>query len=399
MTTLDMFTLLLCLIATLPLLAARLADLPAHLGLRLAGIVGALGMLACYLVVGEDVFYWISGAMNDLTFNKVLVDTFLGVFAFGALMHLPLSALRAQAARGVALSAITFVLVMGGVAALSLKLASGYGFDLPLLFALILGAAVAAADPLTLDSAAPKKDAAALNALFGTQTLLGLAIVFTLIPVLHGLESGHTAYSVGSIGTQAVTIVGLSVLFGGALGAVSGFALKHAEDGYTALPIALATVGVGVWLAQQMPLSAPMALGASGVMVATMMGDKAPARALLAPVWHLMVNLLFVAVVALGGMELLMVNIKAVELYAGLALVVPVFGLKYLALKGAATLGKNTLARAHMADLLWRAPMGLLPLLVALSLTPSAPRESVLAMAGVLLVTSVLAQVARALRA
>ena len=273
MTLLDIIALLIGLSALGGYLNHRILKLPHTIGLVVialfaSGVILAIDHLNPSLLIAQQV----SGAVKEVDFQKALMEGMLSALLFAGAAHVDLTelaerkwAIGLMATIGVLLS--TFI--VGGVI---WAVASGLGFELPFIWALVFGALISPTDPVAvLGILKTVKIPRLLQAKIAGESLLNDGVGVVVFSILVAIATG----SVGHGGE--LTALGIAKLFawealgGAALGLVCGLVaygmMRSIEERYIEVMITIALV-TGVYaIALKAHLSGPIAVVVAGLLI------------------------------------------------------------------------------------------------------------------------------------
>ncbi|MGI9423160.1 MAG: cation:proton antiporter [Hyphomicrobiaceae bacterium] len=273
MTLLDIIALLIGLSAVGGYLNHHVLKLPHTIGLVVVALAASGGVLAIdHLNPSLEIAKEVTGALREVDFQKALMEGMLSALLFAGAAHVDLTelaerkwAIGLMATIGVLLS--TFI-VGGAIWAV----ASGLGFNLPFIWALVFGALISPTDPVAvLGILKTVKIPRLLQAKIAGESLLndGVGVViFSILVVIATGAGGHG----GEMTVAAIAQLFVWEAFGGAaLGLIGGLIaygmMRTLEERYIEVMITIALV-TGVYaLALKLHVSGPIAVVVAGLLI------------------------------------------------------------------------------------------------------------------------------------
>ncbi len=321
MRLIDILAILLALSALFSWFNQRYLHLPTTIGLMLIALLMSLGLLAVE-PMAPGLEHQARELLASIRFDDALLHGMLGLLLFAGALHVNLEDLARQRwVIGILASAsvvgATFLVGLG-----SWGLVILFGLDIPLIYCLIFGALIAPTDPIAVlgilkGAGAPKSIETKITgeALFND----GVAIV-TFLVLLGIATSGRP------VGPSEVFGIFVKETMGAlALGLIVGWLakqmLRRVDDHKAAVLITLA-VATGVYsLAENLHLSAPVAVVVAGLLIGKH-GRELPVssknREQLDTFWELMDEILNAVLFVMIGLEVLILDVSGQYLAVGL---------------------------------------------------------------------------------
>lgn len=361
----------------------------------------SLGMSAVVVVVGRAVPGLHTHAetfIHHIDFSAVVLHGMLAFLLFAGALNLNLTDLARQKAAVTSLS--TFgTLFSAGLIALSTRAILGImGFNAPFVACLLFGALISPTDPIAVLEMLRRVGAPAqLEAQLTGESLFNDGVGAVLFLTLLGSFSQGQQPSFGSFTWHLLVQSGGGIGLGLGLGYFV-FRLLRSLDSYrTEVLLTLALAMGGYALADGLHLSAPLEAVASGLVV----GGRARALAMspttrdhVDDFWDLVDAIMNVILFLLLGLELLAMPWKATYVYAGLLAIPVVLGARWLSVVTSLGIVRifHKPARGAISVLTWGGLRGGLAVALALSLSPGALHDQLLAITYVVVVFSVVVQ-------
>jgi CPA1 family monovalent cation:H+ antiporter len=400
------------IIATLLTVAAlfsylnhRFLRLPSSIGLMLTGLAFSLALI----VVGNvlpSVERTAVRLLEDVDFNRTLMEGLLGFLLFAGALHVNLEDLAREkvviavlATVGLAISAF----LVGGLTWLVLDL---LGVSMPFILCLLFGTLISPTDPIAVLAALKSASAPrSLETKIAGESLFndGVAVVFFLAVLgLAGLGDGHAgggeAFDGAAVAELVVTLFALETAGGALLGFAAGYLvyrLMRSVDSYEVeILLSLALVAGGYALARVLHVSGPIAMVVAGLLIGNhgrtfAMSDRT--REHLDTFWLLVDEILNAVLFVLIGLEVLVIPFDWIWLAAGVLAVGIVLAARFVAVG----LPMSVLRRVreftpHAVKVLtWGGMRGGISVALALSLKSTLGAQNPEAYEGLLLMTYV----------
>lgn len=399
MSTYTIISGLIFLAAAFGYLNARFLKLPSTIGLMLITLLYTVAVLG--LSYFDDTLLRAEAELIEgIDFERVLMDYMLSFLLFAGALHTNYDELKKQGAAIITFATLGVVTSTFLIGTLTFYLLQLLGMPVDYIYCLLFGAVISPTDPIAVlgilkQARAPKK----LEIKIVGESLFndGVGVVLFL-----------TLFEIAGAGGQAVEALDIAVLFGQEvfggllLGLILGWVayklIKSIDDFSTEIIITLAAVMGGTVIAQQLHLSAPLAMVAAGLAIGH---DTVRASAMseitelyVDKFWELLDILLNAILFVLIGMEILVLTFTGNYVLAGL-LAIPIV---LLSRHAALWLPVRLFARRldfvpHTHKIItWGGLRGGISIALALSLSEEMNREMFLVMTYVVVVFSILVQ-------
>lgn len=377
----------------------RFFKLPNTIGLTLITILFTLAVFA-FSYFDDTLLQAERFIISKIDFKVVLLDIMLSFLLFAGALHTDLQKLKEQrwpvlvfATFGVLVS--TFL--VGTAVFFLLQL---LGLNVNFIYCLLFGALISPTDPIAVlgilkKAGAPKK----LEIKIVGESLFNDGVGVVVFLTIFGLASGsEPGFSLSSVLELFVVEVFGGLLWGLFLGWVTYYFMKRIDDYNIEVIITLATVMTGTIVATHLHVSAPLAMVVAGLMVG---GNKTRELAMseltesyVDKFWELIDILLNTILFVLMGMEMLVLELNATYIYAGL-LAIPIALLcRYASLIIPVKLFQKRLDFVPNTTLImtWGGLRGAISIALALGLTESMERDLFLVVTYIIVIFSILVQ-------
>ncbi len=392
-------TILIVLAAVFGYLNIRFLKLPNTIGLMIISIIFSLFILATGYF-SPELLALESKLVGSIDFEKVLMEGMLCFLLFAGALHVDFRELKQQqvpiivfSTFGVVASALLVGSIMYGILSL-------LGLGVPLIYCFLFGALISPTDPIAVlgilkKANVPKKLETKIvgESLFNDG--IGVVVFLTFYEMAR-MGGGEIHW--GEIGLLFLEEVGGGIALGLALGYVAYQLMKSIEHYEVEVLITLAIVTGGYLLASILHFSGPLAMVVAGLMVghesfrsSTM---SAETEKYVDKFWELIDNLLNAILFVLIGLEIVVLKLENSYIIAGL-IAIPVGLLaRYASLGLPIWFFNKRLGFVPHTNLImtWGGLRGGISIALALSLTPSMPRDLFLTMTYVIVVFSIVVQ-------
>ncbi|RZV64353.1 MAG: sodium:proton antiporter [Flavobacteriaceae bacterium] len=392
-------TILIVLSAVFGYINVRFLKLPITIGLMVITILFTLVILA--LSYFDDTLLLRERELiSQIDFRTVLLDIMLSFLLFAGALHTNFEQLKIQrgpvlvfATLGVLVSTFLVGIIMYYVIQL-------VGLNVDFIYCLLFGALISPTDPIAVlgilkQAGAPKKLETKIvgESLFNDG--VGVVIFLTIFSIAN-------ARGVSPEPLDVVRLFGQEVIGGIALGLLLGWItyrmMKSIDDYDVEVIITIAAVMGGTLLAQQLHLSAPLAMVACGLMV----GNDTIRNTAMSEItetyvdkfWELVDVLLNTLLFVLIGMEILILTFDGQYILAGIIAIPIVLLCRYISLWLPIKFFQERLEFVPNTNLImtWGGLRGGISIALALSLTSEMHKELFLVITYVIVAFSIIGQ-------
>lgn len=399
MTAFQTFAILLSFAATGAYINSRFLRLPNSIGMTLFALFLSWGaMLAAH--VGWIDLTQASTFVASIDFSSILLHGMLSFLLFAGAMHVDLKELKKY-------RSVVALLATGGVimatfitGTLVWGIAQAVGIPIPYIDALMFGALIAPTDPVAVLSILKEsKVPLSLRAKIGGESLLndGVAVVLFLTLLDIAQTPGRDMPGLYDIALLFLKFGVGSLALGLAMGGLVYVVLRSIDDYKTEILITLALAAGGYTLAEEIGVSAPIAMVVAGLVIgnqgrAFVMSDKT--RKHLDLFWELLDDILNAVLFMLIGLEVMILHFNGHYLAMGVAAIAATLLGRLISVSLPITLMRPyfTFERGVISIMTWGGLRGGISIAMALSLPYSENKNLLLAMTYLTVVFSVLLQ-------
>lgn len=405
MELLDATAALTCLIAALAFLNARVLRLPAAVGVTLGGLavsVLILALAALRVPAALDVV----AAVREIDFSDVVFQGVLSFLLFAGGLGIDTRRLWRMRVPVLGFALLATALSIGLVGGLVHLLLLVVGVDVPLVYSLLFGALISPTDPVAVlgmlkQARVPKR----IETLVAGESLFNDGIGVVAFAVLAGLAAEGSGAAEGAghaTGAGDIALFFVQEAFGGlalgvVLGGLSYLALRAVDDFVTEMLVTLGLVLALTALAAHWHVSGPLAAVAAGLLVG-LLTDRHPgvlsSRDRFESVWHLLDELLNVALFALLALEVVAVELDRRDLVLGVLAVPLVLLARTVSVNVPYALlrRREDFAPYTRRLMIWGGLRGAISVALAFSVPPGEARDTFLVMTYVVVVFSIVGQ-------
>jgi CPA1 family monovalent cation:H+ antiporter len=377
----------------------RFLKLPNTIGLMLITIVFTF-MVFVLSAVDDTLLEAERYIIGQIDFKTVLLDIMLSFLLFAGALHTNFEQLKVQRWPIFVFSTLGVVVSTFLVGTAVYYLLQLFSMPVDYVYCLLFGALISPTDPIAVlgilkQAGVPKKLETKIvgESLFNDG--VGVVVFLTLFQLA----------SKGGEGIEPLEIVelfGVEVIGGIVLGLLLGWVtyrlMRSIDDYDIEVIITLATVMMGTVIAQQLHLSAPLAMVAAGLVVGndTVRNSamSATTETYVDKFWELLDILLNTLLFVLIGMEILVLSFKTSYIVAGLVAIPLVLACRYLSLLLPIRFFQEKLDFVPKTSIImtWGGLRGGISIALALGLTQEMERDLFLVMTYIVVVFSILVQ-------
>lgn len=401
MSPLDLAAVLLVLAATLAYLNVRFFRLPATIAMLVAGLLGAMALLAFDAVVPS--LHIGSGAarlIQDVDFSRLLMRGMLGFLLFaGALtvdggeLRRSLDTVLSLATAGVLLS--TAIIGLGSYLLFPIA-----GVRVPLLNCFVFGALISPTDPVAVvalmdELHVPKS----MQIYFTGESLLNDGVGVVIFTIFLALA---TAPSSGLTLTEVAALFGREVIGGSLLGLAGGylvyFAAKQIDEPNIEVQLSVALVMALVVLSWHLHVSGPLACVIAGIFIGNQGRQYAmrdATKEALDRIWSFADHIMNTALFLLLGLQAALFDVQSWRHAAMIAsIVILVVGARLVSVAIPVTVlrAAREFPQGMVRMLTWGGLRGGISVALALSLPPIAGRAAILNVTYMIVIFTIVVQ-------
>lgn len=377
----------------------KFLELPNTIGLMLITIIFTVLILG--LSYFDSTLYEQERAfIGKIDFKTVLLDIMLSFMLFAGALHTNFQQLKIQRKPILAFATLgTFIstFLIGVFVFYGLKVIN---LDAEFIYCLLFGALISPTDPIAVlgilkKVGAPKK----LETKIVGESLFNDGVGVVIFVAIYSIASeGMEHFSLVHTGFEFIKEVGGGLVLGGLLGYLTYLLLKSIDDYDTEVIITLAAVMGGTLLAQQLHISAPLAMVVAGLIVGndtireTSMSETT--ELYVDKFWELIDVLLNTVLFVMIGMELLVLTFEKEYFLAGILAIPALLFARYLSLLLPIKFYAKKLDFIKNTSYImtWGGLRGGISIALALSLTAEMHRDLFLVMTYTIVVFSIIGQ-------
>ena len=322
-------TILVVIAAVFGYINVRFLKLPNTIGLMLITIVFTLGVVGFGYFVDDTLLEAERSIISQIDFKTVLLDVMLSFLLFAGALHTNFEQLKVQRWPVLVFSTLGVLISTFLVGTAMFYVLQLIGLQVAFIHCLLFGALISPTDPIAVlgilkKVGAPKKLETKIvgESLFNDG--VGVVVFLTIFQIA---EVGSENIEILDIATLFVHEVFGGILLGGIVGWLTYRLMKSIDDYDIEVIITLAAVMLGTAIAQQLHVSAPLAMVTAGLIVGndTVRGTAMSeiTESYVDKFWELIDILLNTILFVLIGMEMLVLAFEGQYILAGL-LAIPI---------------------------------------------------------------------------
>ncbi|MDT7830870.1 sodium:proton antiporter [Flavobacteriaceae bacterium S356] len=391
-------TILIVLSAIFGYINVRFIKLPSSIGLMVVTILFTLVVLGLSYF-DDTLLQKEKELITSIDFKTVLLDVMLSFLLFAGALHTNFQQLKIQR------KPILIFATLGTLISTFLSGAFVYyvlqflGLGVDFIYCLLFGALISPTDPIAVlgimkKVGAPKK----LETKIVGESLFNDGVGVVIFLTIYQIAKGGSDISFGHVAELFLVEVGGGLALGAIIGWCTYRLMKSINDYDIEVIITIAAVMGGTMLAQQLHLSAPLAMVTAGLIVGTdtvrQSSMSEVTELYVDKFWELIDILLNTILFVMIGMEMLVLTFNSSYIVAGF-IVIPLLLLsRYVSLLLPIKLYANKLDFVPRTNLImtWGGLRGGISIALALSLTQVMERELFLVITYIVVVFSIVIQ-------
>jgi len=391
-------TILIVLSAVFGYINTKFIKLPDTIGLMVITILFTLGVFVLSYF-DNTLLEKERELITSIDFKTVLLDVMLSFLLFAGALHTNFQQLKIQRKPILIFATLgTFVstFLVGIFVYYVLQL---LGLNVGFIYCLLFGALISPTDPIAVlgimkKVGAPKK----LETKIVGESLFNDGVGVVIFLTIYQIARGGEEISVGHIAELFLVEVLGGIALGLTIGWITYRLMKSIDDYDIEVIITLATVMGGTMLAQQLHVSAPLAMVTAGLLVGNDTIRKNSMSDLteqyVDKFWELIDVLLNTVLFVMIGMEILVLTFKSSYIIAGFIIIPVLLFARYLSLLLPIKLYAKKLEFVPKTNLImtWGGLRGGISIALALSLTPVMERDLFLVITYIVVVFSIIVQ-------
>ena len=397
MTTFQTIALVLVFSALANYVNHRFIKLPATMGLMVVGII----LSAIFILLGKIHVIDLREASQivaSFDFSSVLLHGMLAFLLFAGALHVDISDLKSQKWPVIVLSTVGVVMstfLVGGLFWLAGRL---IGVEISFIYALLFGALISPTDPIAVMGLLKQANAAkSLEIKIVGESLFNDGVGVVIFLTIFAIAVEGTQPTVSGVAMYLLLEAGGGILLGLAMGYTTFLLLRSVDNYQVEVMLTLALAAGGYVLAENLHVSAPIAIVIAGLLIGNHGREFAMSertRNHLDSFWELLDEMLNAVLFVFIGVEMIILSFKWGYLGMGAASIAIVLlarfvsvGLPVMVLRRFRTFSKGAIR-----ILSWGGLRGGISIALALSLPPSPERDLILFVTYIVVIWSILVQ-------
>ncbi len=398
----DIIAILITLAAFFSYINHQFLKLPRTIGLMAMSLVVSLAVLFLGRFDVITIDDHLSGFQSKIDFYESLMHGMLGFLLFAGALHVNYDDLRKQAGIIGLLATIGVILSTVLVAGFTWLVLGLLQVQIHFMYCLLFGALISPTDPISvlgiLKKAGAGKD---LETKIAGESLfndgIGVVLFLTLLSLVPGVEEAGHGTSFMDVMKLFGREVGGGVLYGLGLGYLSYTFIKRIDDYHVEVLLTLATVMAGYRFAEELGLSAPLAIVIAGLMTGNhgrYLGMSDLTRERLDNFWELIDEILNAVLFVIIGLELMAITHTVDMVFAGFVLIPCVLLSRFISVGSIVSFLRKfgNFSTGSVRILTWAGLRGGISVALALSLPSGPERDLIVTVTYCVMVFSILVQ-------
>jgi CPA1 family monovalent cation:H+ antiporter len=337
--------------------------------------------------------------VSNIDFGQVLMKIMLSFLLFAGAIHIDAVKLRKEFWPVMTLATVGVFISAFLISAMSYYLFEVFQLPIPYIHCLLLGALISPTDPIAVMAILKKAGIPrSLELKIMGESLFNDGVgVVVFLTILEVASNGNGNFSPAGTILLFLKEAGGGLLFGALMGYVACFLLKSIDNYRVEVLITLAIVMCGYTLADQLHLSAPLAIIVTGIMVGTKgrtVALSATSWDYLGKFWDLIDEIFNAILFLLIGLQMLVIKIHSTIMIIGCVMILVVLLARWfsVSLPVAVLRIKIKFEKNAVTILTWGGLRGGLSVAMALSLPPNMHRNELVLITYIIVIFSIIVQ-------
>lgn len=398
MATYQIISILVFLAAVFAYVNDRWIKWPPTIGIMALSLISSL----LIVILGKMIPVFSAEALhvvNNINFEQVLMKIMLSFLLFAGAIHIDAKKLKAELWPVLSLATVGVFISTFVISLLSYLLFVLFQLHIPYVYCLLFGALISPTDPIAAMAILKKAGIPrSLELKIAGESLFNDGVgVVVFLTILELAQPGAKSFSAVDTVFLFVKEAGGGVLFGAVLGYLTYFLLKSIDNYRVEVLISLAVVMCGYNAADQLHISAPLAIIVTGIIVGTKGNAVAlspTSRDYLGKFWDLIDEIFNAILFLLIGLQMLVIKqYTTIMIIGGIMIFVVLLG-RWLAvfIPVAVLRLKIKFEKSAITILTWGGLRGGLSVAMALSLPKEMHRDELVLITYIIVVFSIVVQ-------
>jgi Na+:H+ antiporter len=245
----------------------RFIRLPDSVGLIVMAVVLEFSLEAAD-ALGYTLEDYAARLLSSINFNQTVLHGMLGFLLFSGALHINLYELAKQRWTILLLATVGVILSTFIIGGLSWWIFNALDIHLSFLYCLIFGALISPTDPIAVLSILKRINTPkSLEMQIAGESLFNDGVAVVMFLVLIGIATGGAHITASEVATMFAQQALGGVVFGVVIGTAAIWLLLGVDDNPVAIMITLALVSGGYALAEDLQVSAPIAMVIAGLLI------------------------------------------------------------------------------------------------------------------------------------
>jgi CPA1 family monovalent cation:H+ antiporter len=337
--------------------------------------------------------------VSNIDFEQVLMKIMLSFLLFAGALHIDANKLNKQKWPVMVLATAGIFISTFLVSIMASYLFQVFNLQVPYIYCLLFGALISPTDPIAVMGILKMAGIpASLELKIAGESLFNDGVgVVVFLTILEIAVNGTGHFSATGTAVLFLKEAGGGMLFGGVLGYLAYISIKSIDNYRVEVLITLTVVMCGYGLADYLHLSGPLAIIVAGIIIGTKgksEGLSEISRDYLGKFWDLIDEIFNAVLFLLIGLQMLVIKVDPVILFAGAIMVIIVLIARYLSVVFPVLLMKRWIKFEKNAVLIltWGGLRGGISVALALSLPVAMHRDEFVLITYIVVVFSIIVQ-------
>jgi CPA1 family monovalent cation:H+ antiporter len=374
-------------------------QLPKTIGLTIISILVSLCVMAAFKIV-PDFFEPVHELLSGIDFKNLVLEGLLSYLLFAGALHVNVVDLRKQFIAVLSMASFGVIISTFLTAYVLWLISNALGLNIPFSYCLIFGAVISPTDPIAVLSVfkvcknIPTKMKMRITgeAMFNDAAAILLFVIIVSIM----FSSGDAHLTAWDISWELIREAAGGVLAGVIFAGVACWFLSRCDDAEVAILITLAVTSTGFIIANNLHVSAPLAMVVAGIIIGNNFNKTRFSQRTIVALdnfWRLIDEVLNAFLFVLIGLEVLTMHFDWMAIPAGIVAMIVIIAVRLLSIAIPMIFIERNVGREYWkgnAVMCWGGLRGGISIALALSI-PNAP-EIVVTVTYIVVLLSILLQ-------
>ena len=308
----DIFAIIISLSAFFAVINYHFIKLPTTIGVMACSLLLSSSILILGKLNFIDVVY-VKSMVEKIDFSQTVVHGMLGALLFAGALQIKFNKLKERLSIIIFLSTFSVMVSTAIIGILTYYLLELLNYPFDFIYCLMFGALISPTDPIAVLAILKKINMSKHLELDITgESLFNDGISFVIFTLLLIMSTGEATLEPAHIALLFAHETLGAFIYGGAVGMLVYWIIKHIDDFHIEILITIALVAGGYELAEHIGVSAPISIVVAGLITGNMVRRvmRHRSRQYLNIFWHVIDEVFNIALFMLLGIEILIISWK-----------------------------------------------------------------------------------------